>query len=252
MIRRRTTAPPGVSNRSQEPVAATRTGDAGSDPAEQPQPGQREQAAQRDPDRRAGGYRQHGGRLVQQRRGRPVPGVVGGRRLQPALDELGPVGRVTLAGVGPAGVGGQLRPPGRARAGVHGVRALDGQRGEQRRGRHRDVGRVQRPGHGPGGQHVERRAGPRGDDAGPSAAPRSRTPAVGSSATTRATNSARSARCPGSGTVSAVTTPTGPGTPAPSAPAGGVAGRSGRRWPSGSRPAPRPGRSRPVRRAARS
>ena len=38
MIRRRTTAPPGVSNRSQEPVAATRTGDAGSDPPSNPNP----------------------------------------------------------------------------------------------------------------------------------------------------------------------------------------------------------------------
>ena len=76
---------------------------------EQPQAGQREQAAQGDPHRRSGGGVDGGHGLVQHRIRQRLPHPVGADRPQPVIDELGPLGGRPLPEPAPS------RPPAAAR-----------------------------------------------------------------------------------------------------------------------------------------
>ena len=144
-------------------MAETRTGSASVSAPMNPIPDSANKAPQRHPDGRTGRCRDGQDGLVEQRRGWAVrPGVLP-RQHEPALREAVEVGGGNVVDARPPVVRRQLALPQRARAGVDGHGPLDGQRGEQPRCRHRDVGGLHLAANGAGREHVERGRRPRRD-----------------------------------------------------------------------------------------
>ena len=208
VMRRRTTAPRGRPAAATPPVAATRTVSPAS-PARGPHPGQREQAAQRDPDRRAAPAPATAARLVEQRRGRPervgVPRASRAALGEPLQSAAAPCRR------GPAVVGREQPLPQPAEPGST-VSARSTLSAESSA-----VASVVTS----AGSRVPARSGwpARRTVCSPTRSPgrcgaRSRTPAVWSSRTTRPTNSPRSPLSSGRGRAARSRPPTGRGTPA--------------------------------------